>query len=268
MHLLFRKANKYTFKHNVSSISEWIMMINKKLRVKNLGMDFSGKPLPQAKNRFLMMGAVALLGGTIATAMSACDNYGSPGLPINSGGNAGSGAVAGSGGKGGVGAQGGVGGNQTGGTGGDGGIQVGGNGGFGGEGAHAGEGGVGGSGGTTTGGSGGVGGQGGAGGQAGSAGSGGAGGQINCPTAFNDAIVSQDINLNATMPVGGYDFTYLGEGTLGAIMDIECGSNNVAVATQDCAIYTITTIAAPDKQIDIEVHSVSASKTRVSITVY
>ncbi|MBU0527428.1 hypothetical protein KKE92_03020 [Candidatus Micrarchaeota archaeon] len=132
--------------------------------------------------------------------------------------------------------------------------------GFGGEGAHAGEGGVGGQGG--------VAGFGGEGAHAGAAGFGGAGGETNCPTAFNDSILSQDINLNVATPVGGYDFTYTGESGTGAIINIDCASNNAVVGTYDCALYNVTTIAAPDKQIDVEVHSVSASKTRVSITVY
>jgi len=305
-------------------------MINKKLCVRKLGRNFSGNDPVQQKNRFLALGAVALLTGTIATAISSCSDHATLGIPINAGGKAGSGAVGGSGGQtatggsGGEGAhagQGGIagaggsagfageGGTQTGGSGGS--AGAGGFAGSGGEGAHAGEGGAGGfggeggsagtgglggqggvagsggeagfggeagaggssgfggEGGTQTGGAGGEGGLGGQGGFAGAGGEAGAGGQTgHCPTAFDETISSEYIYLNTPTSVGGYDFIYKGESGTGSIIDIECSSNNAVVGTYDCAIYSITTITAPDKSIDIEVHAKSGTRTRVSIAVY
>ncbi|MBU0528067.1 hypothetical protein KKE92_06300, partial [Candidatus Micrarchaeota archaeon] len=181
----------------------------------------------------------------------------------NTGGKAGSGAVGGSGGQTTTGGFGGAGAYA-----GEGGVAgKGGSAGFGGEGAHAGEGGSAGAGGL--GGQGGFAGAGGQGGVAGQGGSAGAGGQTTqCPTAFDDSISSQYAYLSTPTPVGGYDFIYQGESGTGSIIDIECASNHAVVGTYDCALYNVTTIAAPDKSIDVEVHAKSASDTRVSITVY
>ncbi|MBU0527425.1 hypothetical protein KKE92_03005, partial [Candidatus Micrarchaeota archaeon] len=66
------------------------MMINKKLSVGNLGRNFSGNTPLQQRNKFLAMGAVALLTGSIATAISACDDHTTLGIPLNTGGKAGS----------------------------------------------------------------------------------------------------------------------------------------------------------------------------------
>ncbi len=246
-------------------------MNNKKSSVRNLGRNFSGNTPVQQRNKFLAMGAVALLTGTIATAMSACDGHSTLGVPIPGKNDGGTSPTGGSGGQstGGFGGEGAKAG--SGGVGGKGGSA-----GFGGEGAHAGEGGAGGFGGEGgsagtggLGGQGGVAGSGGQGGVAGSGGEAGAGGQTgNCPTAFDDSISSQYIYLGTPTSVGGYDFIYQGESGTGSIIDIECSSNNAVVGTYDCALYSITTITAPDKDIDIQVHAKTAGDTRVSITVY
>ncbi len=92
---------------------------------------------------------------------------------------------------------------------------------------------------------------------------------LTCSSAMDDSISSEYIDFESSVVVGGYSFTYVGEGSTGALMDISCDADSAVVETAyDCALYSITTITAPDKSIDIEVHSVSATKTRVSITVY
>jgi len=244
-------------------------MINKKLYVGKLGRDFSGKTLPHQKNRFLAMGAVALLTGTIATAISSCNDFSSPGLPINSGGNAGSGATGGT----------------T--TGGFGGTTSGGSAGFGGEGAHAGEGGLGGKGGsagsagqggvagsggqgglagsggeggTQAGGNGGAGGQGGVGGQGGSAGQGGvagSGGGTTCPGVFNETVSALVIPKTTTSTVGGYGFTYVAPTTGGINMDIECAATAASVFSGEAILATEKVIDVPgdSKRIKVTVTS-------------
>ncbi|MBU0528068.1 hypothetical protein KKE92_06305 [Candidatus Micrarchaeota archaeon] len=90
-----------------------------------------------------------------------------------------------------------------------------------------------------------------------------------CSSAMDGSISSEQVYFGSSVVVGGYSFTYVGEGSTGALIDITCDADSAVVETAyDCAIYSITPIAAPDKSIDIEVHAVSATKTRVSITVY
>ncbi len=236
-------------------------MINKNLRIRNLGNTFCGKPLQQQRNRFLAMGAVALLTGTIATAISACDGHSSLGIPISSGGNAGSGAVGGAGGT-------------T--TGGFGGTTSGGSAGFGGEGAHAGEGGVGGQGGSAGSGGqggfageGGVGGQGGIAGAGGSAGFGGQGGGTVCSGVFNQTVTGLTIAKTSTEMVGGYGFTYVSQTTGGINMDVECSSDLVNVASDEMLLNVEKLINVPgdSRRLRITVTSRNTFNATCNITV-
>ncbi len=96
------------------------------------------------------------------------------------------------------------------------------------------------------------------------------GGAVCTGLLSNDAVYSETVDVDDSITVGGYTFTYTGQvgSSDDILVDITCGTGSV-VSEFDVGIYTLRTYDDDEngKRISITNHSSSSSSTRVSIVV-